>query len=142
MLKSSSMEMLQVISQSSNSAELSWNTSETGHYNVTCTSSIDDSSSSLRNHLVTVLGVTFQNVSQFTVQPLALSTNYTCCLERDQRMICSDNFVTSGPSAIGGLSLEVAGVIGGVVGAVVTLLLIAGITSIAIGTAILLRRKR
>lgn len=135
------MEVLQVISRSSNSAELSWNTSETGHYDVTCTSSIDDSSSSLRNHLVTVLGVTFENISQLTVQPLAPSTNYTCCLEHDQRMICSDDFVTR-PLAIGGLSLEVAGVIGGVVGAVVTLLLIAGITGIAIGIAILLRRKR
>ena len=132
-------KVLQVISQSSNSAELSLNTS--GHYNVTCTSSIDDSSSSLRKHVVTILDVTFQNVSQLTVQPLAPSTNYTCCIEGYEPITCSDDFVTSRPLGTG-LSLEVAGVIGGVVGAVVTLLLIAGITGIAIGTAILLRRKR
>jgi hypothetical protein len=56
-------------------------------------------------------------------------------------MYCSDSFVTS-RSLGGGLSLEVAGVVGGVVGAVVTLLLIAGITGIAIGIALILRRKR
>ena len=139
------MELLQVISKSSNSAKLSLNTSELGinpsaNYNVTCTSSIDDSSSSLRNHLVTVLDVTFENVSQL-VQPLAPSTNYTCCLDCCKSMYCSKSFVT-GESMAGGLSPEIAGVIGGVLGAVVTLLLIAGITGIVIGTALLLRRKR
>lgn len=141
------MELLQVISHSSNSAELSLNISELGtdsaNYNVTCISSIDDSSSSMRNHLVTVLNVTFENVSRFIVQPLAPSTNYTCCLDccKSTFCNCSDSFMTSG-SLGDGLSLEVAGVIGGVVGAVVTLLLIAGITGIVIGTALLLRRKR
>ena len=139
------MERLEVISQSAYSAELSLNTSllDKGLYNVTCTSSIEDSSSSLMNHLVTILDVTSDNISQLTVHPLAPSTNYTCYLERNESgpTFCSDAFITSRPSA-GGLSLEVAGVIGGVVGAVVTLLLIAGITGIVIGTAILLRKKR
>ena len=137
---------MEVISQSSDSAELSLNTSElgTGNHNVTCTSSIADSNSSLRNHLVTILDVTFENISQLTVQPLAPSTNYTCCcLDCHNSMYCSDSFVTlTRESLAGGLSREVAGILGGVVGAVVTLLLIAGITGIVIGTALLLRRKR
>ena len=136
------MERLEVISQSAYSAELSLNTLllDKGLYNVTCTSSIEDSSLSLMNHLVTILDVTSDNISRLTVHPLAPSTNYTCCLERNESgpTFCSDAFITSRP----GLSLVVAGVIGGVVGAVVTLLLIAGITGIVIGTAILLRRKR
>ena len=129
---------MEVISRSSDSAELCLNTSKLGidNYNVTCTSS-----TSLRNHLVTILDVTFsENISQLTVQPLAPSTNYTCCLDCCKPTYCSDSFVTE--SLAGGLSRAVAGVLGGVVGAVVTLLLIAGITGIVIGTALLLRRKR
>lgn len=135
---------VQVDSQSisSNSANLFVNTSglDRDPYNVTC-------ENEMRSHLVKVLNVTFQleNVSQSTVavQPLASSTNYTCCLEHDEQITryCSDYFLTlSGSTA--GLSNVVAGVIGGVVGVIVTLLLIAGITGIAIGIAILLRRKR
>ena len=141
------MEVLQVISQSTYSAELYLNstgldTDTQPNYNVTCTSSIDDTSSTLSNHRVTIF---FQNVSQeqqLTAQPLAPSTNYTCCLERYEPMMCSDDFVTMSRPLAGGLSPEVAGVIGGIVGAIVTLLLLAGITGIAIGTAMLLRRKR
>lgn len=130
------MEVLRV---TSNSVEVSWNSSvlPSTNHNVTCLSS----NSPLRNHLVTVLDITTQSVSQLTVQPLAPSTNYTCCLERINKpmIACSDDFFTSGST---GLSPEVAGVVGGVVGTIVTLLLIAGITGIAIGTAILIRRKR
>ena len=149
-LKSSSIiEMLKVISQTSSSARLSLNSSgldtdSSANYNVTCTSLIDDSSvtDSLRNHLVTLLDVTLKNVSELFVQPLAASTNYTCCLESNEQKTCVEDIHTLQTAAGHGLSLEVAGVIGGVVGAVVTLLLIAGIAGIAIGTAILIRRKR
>ena len=95
----------------------------------------------LQTHLVTLLDVTVQNVSEFTVnvQPLAPSTNYTCCLEPSNEA-CSSDFLTE--STATGLTLETAGIIGGVVGAVVMALLIASIVSITLGTVILVRKKR
>lgn len=139
------MEQLEVVDRTSFLVQLSLNTSAVpdipANYNVTCRSSVDGNSSS---HLVTLLDITIQNVSEFIVevQPLAPSTNYTCCLESNKMITeaCSEDFLTK-PSATG-LPPEIAGVIGGVVGAVVTLLLMASILSIALGTVILVRKKR
>ena len=105
------------------------------YYNITCRSTDDDSNP--LNHLVIFLN---QNISEKNMlQPLAASTNYTCCLQRNSETL---NCLSLKTNEAEPCSLAVAGTIGGIIGVIISVLIIVGITSIIIGTMILVKRKR
>ena len=103
-------------------------------YNITCRSTDNDSNS--LNHLVIFLNQTISEKNM--LRPLAASTNYTCCLQQHETLNCL-SLKTNETSPC---SLVVAGTIGGIIGVIISVLIIVGITSIIIGTMILVKRKR
>ena len=129
------MSLKEMIDRSSSSVSLSFDKPEEEMYNVTCMSS----SSNIPRHIVTLFDFSTNHSEAIKVKPLVPSTDYICCLEYNRTVIgnCSNATTSSEP-----LSLAEAGAIGGIVGVVVTLLIIAGITSMAFGIAILYRRKK
>lgn len=106
-------------------------------FNITCMGSNDNN-----NHSVTLFN---QNISSedLTVEPLAPSTSYECWIQCDNQMCINTpaHFDTCSMKN-GPLSLELAGVIGGLIGVVISVLVVAGITGIIICTVMLVRRRR
>ena len=102
-------------------------------YNIKCMSLNGDS-----KHSVTLFN---QNISsgKLVVQPIAASTRYECFIQHNNETYSniSANFTTCSS-----FSLVLAGIIGGLVGVVISVLIIAGITGVIFGTMILARRKR
>ena len=134
--------MLSVSGQNCSSATLDLSSNDSvveGVISLNCTSSLEDTSL-LLHHSVTIT-VNLVNITELVVQPLAAATNYNCC--RNDNHFCTNvntSECTSGP--VEPLSPELAGVVGGFIGLVITLLLTAGIAGIVIGALMLLRRRK
>lgn len=139
--------MLSVSETNCSSATFLFNSSDsnTTPYNVTCTATDEDPV--MPTHSVTLLNVMIANITEFVVQPLLAETNYSCSLKQNNNNnndVANLSILTLSKceTPCGHLSPTIAGVIGSIVGVVVTLLLIAGITVTTVGVLILVRRKK
>lgn len=81
------------------------------------------------------------NTTTATIQGLLPARSYNCCVTADTANSCTQA-MTNGHGQSSEISATLAGLVGGILGVVITLMALAVIVAIVMGTVITARRKR